>query len=618
MSKSLILFSIGPVQNFIDKARKTSDLYAGSRLLSDLTEFAMDILKEREPGADIVFPDEELKSKPNRFVAVIKHQKCLEELKKTCIDVERSVKRKMALTAKGLLRTLGHEYEPAGFVRQTESFLEVYWVVLPIKEQPYHVRYREIDRLLNAVKNTRIFEQLTEGITQNQVGETGRKCSLCGERNALVFSTEDKESDKINPKTGLKRRFIAPAAVNIYHSLQKKVPLSLAEGEGLCAVCFTKRFYRDGESSSAFPSTAEIALMDTLHKLDNRNMPNYRKLFGDVFDEALFYEENLTESYFKKFGYPIDIIEQAKTMLKHIYEGTKKIGLKFTSYYAVVILDGDDMGRWLSGEFLKDQSRLMRFHKSLSKKLGGYAQEINKILVPPKGRVVYAGGDDVLGFINLNHLTGVLDELRGKFPKLEELETTCSEKKSSASLGVAVAHYKTPLSEVLTWARRMKDEAKREEDKNSLAVALIKRSGETVKTIFGWEMENGILITQALGKITDELKQGNFSKSFIKNIRAEFNPLLDSDGRYNARYIVREEIKRLVSRACMIKKGPDEDERDFENRKRLKTSELVGTLLKLLSKSRSLNDYFNLLDIAAFIGKEVNDEQGKFLKNHKD
>jgi hypothetical protein len=63
----------------------------------------------------------------------------------------------------------------------------------------------------------------------------------------------------------------------------------------------------------------------------------------------------------------------------------------------------------------------------------------------------------------------------------------------------------------------------------------------------------------------------------------------------------------------MIKKGPDEDERDFENRKRLKISELVEILLKLMSESRSLNDYFSFLDIAAFIGKEVNDEQGKNL-----
>jgi len=613
MSRSLVLFSIGPVQNFIDKARKTSDLYAGSSLLSDLIEFAIDTLKKREPGADIVFPDEELESKPNRFVAVIENQKCLEELKKTCIDVERSVKRKMASTAKGLLRAFGYEYEPPGFVRQAESFLEVYWVVLPIKEQPYHVRYREVDRLLNAVKNTRIFEQLTEGITQNEVGETGRKCSLCGERNALVYSTEDKDSDKINPKTGLKRRFIAPAAVNIFHSLKKKAPFPLAEGEGLCAVCFTKRFYRHDEPLSAFPSTAEMALMDTLYKLDDRNVANYRKLFGDVFDEALFYEENLTERYFKKYKYPIGALERAKTMLKHIYESAETKGLKFSGYYAAVVLDGDDMGRWLSGEFLQDKSRLLRFHKSLSKKLGGYAREVNGILVPPKGRVVYAGGDDVLGFINLNYLAGVLDELRRKFPKLEELETTCREKKSSASLGVAVAHYKTPLSEVLTWARRMKDEAKREEDKNSLAVALIKRSGETVKTIFGWKMENGSPVTRVLGKIIDELKQGNFSKSFIRNIRAEFNPLLDSNGHYNARYIVREEIKRLVSRACMIKKGPDEDERDFENRKRLKISELVEILLKLMSESRSLNDYFSFLDIAAFIGKEVNDEQGKNL-----
>ena len=48
-------------------------------------------------------------------------------------------------------------------------------------------------------------------------------------------------------------------------------------------------------------------------------------------------------------------------------------GLKFCNYYAIVMLDGDSMGRWLSGEFLVDKTQLLDFHKKLTKELGSYA-----------------------------------------------------------------------------------------------------------------------------------------------------------------------------------------------------------------------------------------------------
>lgn len=67
MSKFLFLFTIGPVQSFIAEARKTSDLYAGSKLLSDLIDFAIEEIGEE----NIIFPSKEIPSKPNRLVAIV-------------------------------------------------------------------------------------------------------------------------------------------------------------------------------------------------------------------------------------------------------------------------------------------------------------------------------------------------------------------------------------------------------------------------------------------------------------------------------------------------------------------------------------------------------------------
>jgi len=41
MNKYLFLFTISPVQSFIAQARKTKDLYDGSKLLTDLIKVAI-------------------------------------------------------------------------------------------------------------------------------------------------------------------------------------------------------------------------------------------------------------------------------------------------------------------------------------------------------------------------------------------------------------------------------------------------------------------------------------------------------------------------------------------------------------------------------------------------
>lgn len=40
--KEIVIFAIGPVQSYIAAARRTQDLWAGSRLLSDIMAHALD------------------------------------------------------------------------------------------------------------------------------------------------------------------------------------------------------------------------------------------------------------------------------------------------------------------------------------------------------------------------------------------------------------------------------------------------------------------------------------------------------------------------------------------------------------------------------------------------
>jgi len=56
MTKHLVIFQIGPVQDFINCARKTQDYLAGSLIVSYLTGIAMAKVKTATPKGEIIYP----------------------------------------------------------------------------------------------------------------------------------------------------------------------------------------------------------------------------------------------------------------------------------------------------------------------------------------------------------------------------------------------------------------------------------------------------------------------------------------------------------------------------------------------------------------------------------
>jgi CRISPR-associated protein Cmr2 len=298
----------------------------------------------------------------------------------------------------------------------------------------------------------------------------------------------------------------------------------------------------------------------------------------------------------------VEKLEEARVKLEGIHKIAKEKGLKFCKYYAILMLDGDSMGRWLSGEFLENKTELKEFHKKLTKELGTYAECVdgekseNGIIKEPRGKLVYAGGDDVLAFVNLNHLLPVMKELRTNFPEFEEFGFEIKDnKKSSASAGIAIAHYKTPLSEVLKWARKMEKEAKSiDDDKDAFAIAVLKRSGEIRKAVFKWQYGTSSVI-DVLELLIQSLNQKEFSNNFIKSLGLEFRRLMNEEGQYKNSDIIKTEMKRLVARSCML------DER----RKKRAIDDLTEKLDMLHTNSKSLDNFLSALDIADFIEREA-------------
>lgn len=622
----LFLFTIGPVQSFIAQARKTRDLYAGSKILEDIIGVAMKYA-QKNYHAEIIIPDSCSDAKPNRFLAKITN----DDPKKFAEAVENAARDKWRDIALQSFRNAGvchapetngfdevqkrridctklEQIKPAEAGKQIEDFLEVYWVMLELDDgDDYQEKHDEIQKLLAAIKNTRRFNQIDE--------PAARKCSLDGERNVLFYHPVNDEENNGEIEKELRKKFIQhePANKCLYHK-------NLNLGEGLSSVSFVKRFYAKGE---AFPSTAKVALIDVLQEIDESSKASYKERFQkyEYFDEQLYYEENLTSDGFRKRGFDdlIPDLVALEAQRKELFEGKKQ-----PRYYALIAFDGDDMGKVWSGETLADKesldefqpetsSLLQQFQELLAFRLGIYAayatayldggiresedglpekdiwrrvlkdqsyqnliqrregetQEAYesrlKLSKTEKGRTVYAGGDDFLGFINLHYLFDVMNELRAAYEKLVyeplvENDIFRLKKPLTFSAGVVIAHYKEPLSIVLNEAHVAESEAKRvfkKNDKDAFAISVLKHSGESRKCLFKWK-NNDKYLTQYQDEIVSLLNEKKgFSNTFIKNIDKEFSSLIGDIDEYKVVDLFEVELKRLIERSS--KRGNDKD-----------------------------------------------------------
>src|SRR5690606_23412380 len=132
-------------------------------------------------------------------------------------------------------------------------------------------------------------------------------------------------------------------------------------------------------------------------------------------------------------------------------------------YYAIIMVDGDDMGKWING----DDGKILdgfdkvdeRYHKEFSRRLTVFSKEKVPTIVgdksnengpPKKGKLVYAGGDDVLAFMKLKDLLPTVKQLRSTFSSDEVLG-----KKATVSMGIVIAHKKVPLQLVIQTVQQM-------------------------------------------------------------------------------------------------------------------------------------------------------------------
>lgn len=452
----LIIFSIGPVQDFINTARRSRDLWYGSWMLSELARFvAKEIEKEK---GKLIFPaSTEIESIPNKIVAVVEtdNPKLLaNKIKEATVNylVDDLAKPTLdAIRSKTFNRTLADT--------QIEDLPELYWVSVPYNDRNYEVVREEAEAMLIARKNTRDFNQMT--------GTNVPKSSLDGSRESVIDEDEYPDNKKDSPGTKEDK------VKKLYDNYNAR------QGERLSGVDLLKRLGARKDEPD-FKSTSHMAAIPFMDRLGKEKTKDLIEKISKEFDipnrkvsekdyGSLLYDSRLTDW--------IPAGEHQNELRIKFNETMDKVAGKNSRpspYYALLRADGDNMGKVIDGQTDEEQ------HRKLSEALSKFAGEVKDIVNNQhQGLLIYSGGDDVLAYLPVDKALRCADALEKKF-RNELGKFFAADKKTSPTLsvGIVIAHHLDPLSDVLKLAKDAESTAKKDvADKNGLAVTLSKRSG---------------------------------------------------------------------------------------------------------------------------------------------
>jgi CRISPR-associated protein Cmr2 len=399
------------------------------------------------------------------------------------------------------------------WARQVSHLWEIYWAAASMDGRSYRDAYNEASRAVDAAKRTRMFET---------VEERGIKDTLSGCREALHTSRAN--------------------AKEYWTEIWEQVGAAKLRPEGrerLDTIGAVKRFSDLAEKH--FPSTSTVASTDFLERARGQ-LADYRDSVENLlgascyrvqehsdwpYDGDLLFMETLTpqrlESSYGLTAPDPGWLQMAQDTLREVYQQVKP---RPSPYYAIIALDGDDMGKWVN-KCLTEAD-----HTELSRKLTVFADRMKPVVKEHQGSLIYNGGDDVLA----------LAPLSSAFPLARALAVSFKEATGgTASAGIAIVHYLYPLGAALQAARAAERQAKQVEGKNAVCVHSLKRSGEPLEIRSPWESVGGVF-AEMIRLFQGDTQGEPLSSKFAYEVLHAAYVLPEADEKYRA------ELRRLLTR----------------------------------------------------------------------
>jgi hypothetical protein len=469
---ALLTFGIGPVHSFIAQARRVADVWAGSRLLSDLVQQAIRVLWEA--GGEMVFPHLEVgraipEGLPNRFVGRVPAAQANEVAGR----MEEAIRARW----NGLIREAGAKVlsplglspaaelwtEPSapGRPRQTDALLDFAWSWVTEEEGYARASIEGAAQFAAA----RVFRPFL------QIAAEWEKCAICGERTALPNGIRE---DVQAAWQAAQARAEGTAWGKYFRFDQGR----------LCLVCATKRLYTCLEGFSA-----SFSALDRFQPLETEPYLALVKMDGDRMGGIL--------------SLPPEAVRNGE--LEAFHRAVSRALLAFA--------DG------------------LRQVRSVDLNIAALRYAARG----KEPQLIYAGGDDVLFVCDPRDALPLVQALRARyvaaFEEAQELLVNPADRdRFTISAAVLFAHSSHPAGLLLRDLEEILEVgAKARAGRNAVALCLAKRGGAPEEAAFSWRDRNapeGDWLG-SLDRITEWLRQGRLSSHQTFTLRLEERTLLD-------------------------------------------------------------------------------------------
>jgi len=218
-------------------------------------------------------------------------------------------------------------------------------------------------------------------------------------KSAFPVDTDD-ERGKENKVQALYRKYRAREA-------EQLSGVDLLKRLGMSTIEHTFPSTSDLAASSLFTRMNDKREEELINAIKNAILSTHIWNASDISeDRSLVFESRLVEYFPSKEGR-----EEARKILSDILQ--QYLGdIRPNPYYALLIADGDNMGK------LIDSKRSPEEHRKLSDLISSFAIDAPMIIEKHAGACIYAGGEDILAYLPLQNALACVYELHERFDTL--------------------------------------------------------------------------------------------------------------------------------------------------------------------------------------------------------
>ncbi len=621
---AFLSLSIGPVQPFIEAARSVRDLWSGSALLSWLVFQGMRPVLERLGPTALVFPAlrrnpladfwlrtsggleaqvplppslvRRAPSVPNRFLALVPSgpggedaQAMAEGCRRAVQDAWIAVADSAHRHADPVLQQLSEGIDwDARWEVQVSRYFNVTTSVLPEEKLsdealagwvggrpafgavwPQAASVRGLARRIPLLQRSKLGGSMA-GRWQAQLELSAR---LMDAQRAIrpVPVLPQEEGIPTPPKCSLLGSYeqMGPASLAdsaTFWSKAQASHLRLRGGERFSAIALTKRFAAETHLHKELSlSTIQLRLPDTATVAAAAWLHEAKILAQGKWNGRWLHQRHRADTE------PPDEPPSA-TVWARIRSARADYGAPPT-YYAVLMMDADNMGAWLQGANAPVLTNVLHpkmreyfgqlngvnldarcpvgptLHSAISEALNNFASHLApEVVDQAHGTMIYSGGDDVLALLPVRYALRAADALRRAFQgegtstpgwsAFGGQELLAMGRRATLSAGLAVVHYKHDLRHAIRAARRAEKDAK-DRGRNCVTLSLVRRSGEQPRVGLSWDL------VPWMQSLVEAFAQGA-SDRWLYHLRRELPTLRDSGLPAAA---VSAEVRRLVQRS---------------------------------------------------------------------